>query len=157
MKFSEYLEKIPYKVYDTKHFLERKDERHPQVNKKSILWMIDNAYKENLTNTEYLIFSKSLNFGIITKFTKNKFLIITVLPVGKQQPKENTIKVIVESYENKYSESFCEYISNFLNEAFDKNCDVENIKLKLNETKLETIFVDNKLYDIAFYNIIEVE
>ena len=73
-------------------------DRHKNVNQRRLQYFIDTVSELDMKSRKYyLVFSKSLNMGmILNKHDDGNIFVITVLPRGKKQPKEDTELVMVE-------------------------------------------------------------
>jgi len=114
------LEYNGWEIYSSKHSLER-DLQRVKISPKDF----DNLLKKMIIffdtckkcqNTEYLIYSKKLQQGIIIDLFKDKekIKIITILPPKKQKISDKeawkTQKIFIENFENKfYDEDLTEY------------------------------------------------
>ena len=73
-------------------------DRHKNVNQRRLQYFVDTVSDLDMESKKYyLVFSKSLNMGmILNKHDNGNIFVITVLPRGKKQPKEDTELVMVE-------------------------------------------------------------
>lgn len=151
-----------YKVYFSDHSKQRFEERHPNIKINKIYWMIANAYYNQLKehpNIYNIIYSKSLEFGIVVNYKNKRFNVVTVLPKYKKNTNDNI--VVVEKYDDmcfnnisfKYIVNLIDYGNLVLNESLD--VERKEIKILDEDISLDAVFVDSKLYE--FENIIIIE
>lgn len=74
-------------------------DRHKNMNQRRLQYFIDTVSELDMKSRKYyLVFSKSLNMGmVLNKHDNGNIFIITVLPRGKKQPKEDTELMMVEA------------------------------------------------------------
>ena len=74
-------------------------DRHKSMNQRQLQYFVDKVHELDLRVAQYyLVFSKSLNFGmILNKNASGKTFVVTVLPKGKKVPKPDTELVLVEN------------------------------------------------------------
>jgi len=163
----------------TTHGYERFEERNKlsatQL-KKFFSNIIDSSLEQDISPGEYLFYSKSLNQAIAIDYRPdksgevkgNQFVIITMLPHGKQDIQKNdsgkTKKIILESYYDDYSSKFIKYIDYLMTEHCKNELLAEekqygyNIKnLVFENCTVEVILCENKFYHLKNFEIIEVE
>ena len=74
-------------------------DRHKNVNQRQLQYFVDTVSGLDMESRKYyLVFSKSLNMGmILNKHDNGNIFVITVLPRGRRQPKPDTELMMVES------------------------------------------------------------
>lgn len=74
-------------------------DRHKNMNQRRLQYFVDKVHELDLKTAQYyLVFSKSLDFGmILNKNASGKIFVVTVLPKGKKFPKPDTELVLVEN------------------------------------------------------------
>ena len=74
-------------------------DRHKNMNQRRLQYFIDKVHELDFKTAQYyLVFSKSLDFGmILNKNASGKIFVVTVLPKGKKFPKPDTELVLVEN------------------------------------------------------------
>lgn len=165
-------------IIDTKHSTERAFERLSLTTddvKTIFKRMIEKHTKTEKPSGEYLYYSKQFRQGFVIdyrpdkrgKYKGNHFVIITVLPTGKSNPKPGTEKVMIEKHtdlnETDFSDSFVEY----MNEIFKYNPDglmeaeadysYNSKPIMINNFKLDLILCENKFWDIGNLEVIEID
>lgn len=171
ISFQEFLtENAPFhrykgiKTFFTKHSLERQVQRAefmPIEDFKVLVERVIDWLKANgrlaMHNEEFLVFSKSMNRGIIFAYRKDRFdkedsrkhvYIITVLPKGRQNPRPGTPKGIVEG--------IGEYLASLTDEKVLLESKGEYDYTSTEYEGMKLFFVDGKFYD-ADLEFFEVE
>lgn len=154
-------------IIDTNHSIERGETRG-EFTKEQKLKFLSNAIKDILKrhnevyDNNYLVYSKSLNQGMILSYTPayKNIRIVTVLPKGKQFAKPNTKKVIIEAVDNKVYKSFpkcvIEYlisISRFnINENNNYDCEIKQIPI--NNYNISFVICNNKIEALSIDTIV---
>lgn len=74
-------------------------DRHKNMNQRRLQYFIDTVSELDMQSRKYyLVFSKSLNMGmVLNKHDNGNIFIVTVLPRGKKQPKDDTELMMVEA------------------------------------------------------------
>lgn len=74
-------------------------DRHKNMNQRRLQYFVDKVHELDLKTAQYyLVFSKSLDFGmILNKNASGKIFVVTVLPKGRKFPKPDTELVLVEN------------------------------------------------------------
>ena len=144
-----------HKIYFSNHFDQRMAERIPETNKHEIIRMINDVDK-NITDGDYLIFSKSLNFGVVVAKKKDKFTAITILPKGKDQAKLGTEKIVVGSFYTNPSKEFLNYIESLKCSEKTINQDYSEKEIYVDNYRIIASYIDNKFLELKQCNIIEV-
>ncbi|WP_298751906.1 hypothetical protein [uncultured Arcobacter sp.] len=160
---NEYIFKLKSRyIIDTKHASQRVIERNEltedelvELYSKIIKGFLEKGSSYTDKDGTYLIFSKSMNQGIVVGYRKdyNKindkrhFIVVTFLPRGRKNPKPDTELITVEAFENAWvSKEFIQYmedisVDNTLAESVIPNGD--------NTFKVRDIFDEE--YEFSFY------
>lgn len=165
-------------IIDTKHSTERAFDRlnlSTDDVKTIFKRMIEKHEKSKKPSGEYLYYSKQFRQGFVVdyrpdkrgKYPGNHFVIITVLPSGRSNPKPGTEKVMIEKHvdlnETDFSDDFVEY----MNEIFKYNPDgllesesdysYNSKPIMINNFKLDLILCENKFWDIGNLEVVEID
>lgn len=129
----------------------------------------------NLNNPEFLFFSKSLNQGMIVAYRRDfkkidnqkHFVIITFFPRGSKRTKQGTETILLECYDYGgapvYSDEFTAYMSELRadhGKAYECFLDGDYIPECISIDgceEFDIIFCEGKLFQIANYNVIEID
>jgi hypothetical protein len=153
-------------VFDTKHSIDRAKDRNATREEVTIISKLAiDKLKHEKTQQEYLVFSKSLNRGIVFDYRKDRYTgsdelylyIITILPKGKKNPKPDTKLMLVENEDfANVSQELGSYLSSIVDvnlQESDKQYDYSKVDSGYG---FNLIFTNNKLYDLNIA-IVEVD
>jgi hypothetical protein len=161
-------------IIDTKHaadrFLQRSTIEISDLEflfKKAIEWVLKKGQER-----EYLFFSRSRRQGIVVDYRKdgrgkikgNNLVVITFLPRGKNNPKEGTEPVMLESYDGHDPDDLMACLEATMQEyglstsllesesdkTVSKTIDIDGFKFNL-------IFVENKFWDFDGIEYVELD
>lgn len=130
----------------------------------------------NLNNPEFLFFSKSLNQGMIVAYRRDfkkvdnqkHFVIVTFFPRGSRRTKKGTETILLESYaywknDPVYSDEFTAYMSELrctYGKEYECHLDGDYIPECISIDgceEFDIILCEGKLFQIANYNVIEID
>lgn len=171
-------------VIDTNHAAQRMAERNSYSKKELDTFfrrMIEKYLSmgskyTSLNNPEFLFFSKSMNQGMIIAYRKDykridsqkHFVVVTFFPKGSKRVKKGTDIIMLESYDHGtgpiFSDEFVEYMSCLRNEfghpyeCFLKDgTDYIPECIQLEDVQFDIIFCEGKLFNIADFEVIEID
>jgi hypothetical protein len=164
-----------YRVIDSNHGPAQKKKRRKSGDitlsdreyEKMFSLAIDKFEKEKSKKGDYLIYSRTMQHGIIVNYHpgvtgKSRITIITYLPKYKQFPKPDTMKILVEDYHKEFARPILDYVDSLLSEGGDylteedKLFDYDKRGAKSVPAKYEFVFVNGELYDTVNFSIIDV-
>ncbi len=151
------------RVIDTRHYQDQFLKRNIDLTTNDIKLIFERGidtlkgYAEN--GMFYLIYSKEFNQGVVIKYKKGKkhdiIVIVTFLPRGRKQPKDDTERIIVENNIICMDNECLVYLNEIFNDVKETNTSTI-IESYINNFNFNFYFLDGKIYDITNLEVIEV-